>query len=173
MPIEIEERLAELAARLLAAEDELAIRNLITRYGLAADCGDAEAAVACHTEDARYTVSAPGAGRDDTEALEDLSLQGHQAIREMLSSAMHRSLLPNCAHTAGPVTVELNGNSARATGYSRLYRNPDDNLQLMRLAINEWTFARVNGHWLIASRESRVLGEDQAQQLLHRAAFTP
>lgn len=168
----VEDRLALLEKRLQLVEDELVIRNLMTRYGLAVDCGDVSAALSCHSEDAVYTVSAPNAGRDDGDPSEDLKLVGHSAIAEMLTSKMHQSLLPNCAHTVGPVCVELKEGVARSTGYSRLYRRYNDEFTLMRLAINEWHFRREAGSWLIVSRESRLLGEEQAQQLLKRSAFS-
>lgn len=173
MSMTVEQRLESLEKRLQLAEDELAIGNLMTRYGLAVDCGDVAAALACHSEDAVYTVSAPKAGRTDGEPAGDLKLLGHQAIADMLTSEMHQSLLPNCAHTVGPFCVEVTEDSARSTGYSRLYRREDDAFNLMRLAINEWRFKRQAGAWLIVSRESRLLGDDEAQQLLKRSAFNP
>lgn len=169
----IESRINALEARLEQVESELAIRNIIARYGLAVDCGDISAALACHTPDALYIVSAPRAGRDSEHNNEDLHLQGHAAIASMLSSDLHQSLLPNCAHTVGPLTVEIDiaKHSARATGYSRLYHRIEGNPSLMRLAVNEWKLENVDGRWLIAYRESRLMGEEQASRLLQQAAY--
>lgn len=147
-------------------EAELAIRNVINLYGLAADCGDIDTALACHTEDAVYVVSSPRAGRDN-EA-EDLELQGHDAIRDMLSSEMHQSLLPNCAHTVGPLVVNVNDTKAAVLGYSRVYNKKDDQPVLMRLAFNKWDMHVSSGRWKIARRESRVMGEDKAQEMLKK-----
>lgn len=173
----IESRLEELERRLSVAEAELAIRNLITRYSLAADCGDAEAAIACHTEQAVYTVSAPCAGRDKDEAAEhgseDLKLHGHKAIAEMLNSPLHQSLLPDCAHTVGPFCVEITANTAKAVGYSRLYRKQEEEFGLMRLSINEWSFEKQQGQWLISARESRLLGSEEAQKILKDSSPEP
>ena len=166
--------LPALAARLLHIEDELALRNLMVRYGLAVDCGDTATAVACHTADAVYVVSAPRSGREAASSdTADLSLEGVEAIGEMLDSPLHQSLLPCCAHTVGPVTLDIHGDEARATGYSRLYQVQGTGPQLQRLAINEWQFRRSNGQWRIARRESRRVGEEQAQALLRRAAWQP
>lgn len=104
--------------RITRVEAELAIRNVIARYGMAADCGDVEMALTCHTQDAIYVVSNPRAGREGQE--KDLELHGHTAISDMLNSDMHQSLLPDCAHTVGPLVVEIEGNTAKVTGYSRL-----------------------------------------------------
>ncbi|GAC13989.1 nuclear transport factor 2 family protein [Aliiglaciecola lipolytica] len=160
-----------LEQRLLKAEDELALRNLMVRYGLAVDCADIAAALACHTNDAVYIVSSPKLGRDDCDS-NDLKMEGHQAIADMLNSEMHQSLVPNCAHTVGPYTIEINGDTARATGYSRLYHRETDDFKLMRVSINEWQFVRHEKSWLISCRESRVVGESEAQTLLLNAAFS-
>lgn len=149
--------------RLDRVEAELAIRNVIARYGLAADCGDVETALVCHTEDALYVVSDPRAGRDGDAG--DLELKGHQAIADMLKSEMHQSLLPNCGHTVGPLVVNVDGETANVTGYSRVYHDQ----KLMRIAVNTWTMRNISGDWKIARRESRVVGEDKAQELLKSA----
>ena len=143
---------------------ENAIRNVIALYGLAADCGDVDTALACHTDDAVYVVSNPRAGRDGDAP--DLTLQGHAAIRDMLLSDMHQSLLPNCAHTVGPLVVKANGNAARALGYSRVYHQVDERPVLMRLAFNRWELRLEDESWKIGYRESRVMGEDAAQAML-------
>ncbi|MBN7795389.1 nuclear transport factor 2 family protein [Parahaliea mediterranea] len=163
-----------LAERVQYIEDELALRNLMVRYGLAVDCGDTATAVACHTGDAVYVVSAPRSGRDEADSgATDLTLKGAEAIGNMLDSPLHQSLLPCCAHTVGPVTLEISGDEARATGYSRLYNVKESTPHLQRLAINEWRFRRDSGQWRIARRESRLVGEDQAQALLRQAAWRP
>lgn len=145
-------------------KSELAIRNVIGLYGLAADCGDIDTALACHCEDAVYVVSAPRAGRDGDA--EDLHLTGHKAISNMLSSDMHQSLLPNCGHTVGPLVVKVDGETAEVLGYSRVYNKVDDKPVLMRLAFNKWDMRIDGGKWKIARRESRVMGEDKAQAML-------
>lgn len=153
--------------RLDLVEAELAIRNVIALYGMAADCGDVETALSCHSEDAVYVVSNPSAGREGDA--DDLELQGHKAIADMLNSDMHQSLLPNCAHTVGPLVVKVSGDTANVLGYSRVYNQRDGKPELMRLAFNSWQMRNENGEWKIARRESRVMGEDKAQELLKTA----
>ena len=90
----------------------------------------------------------------------------------------HQSLLPNCAHTIGPVVVRLFDGRAEATGYTRIYLRrekgqPDDHIQLFRLAYNRWELEKQrDGSWLIARRVSRVLGDAGAHELF-RAALAP
>jgi len=152
----------KLEDRIARIEAELAIRNVIARYGLAADCGDIETALACHTEDAVYVVSNPRSGRDGE--MGDLELKGHKAIANMLSSEMHQSLLPNCAHTVGPLVVDVKADTAYVTGYSRVYHKQ----KLMRLAVNHWTICKEGSLWKVARRESCVIGEEAAQKLLKK-----
>lgn len=156
--------MSEIENRLLRVEAELAIRNLINLYGLAADCGDIDTALHCHTEDAVYIVSNPNAGRGAASA--DLQLTGHKEIAAMLGSDMHQSLLPNCAHTTGPVTLSVDGDTAHAVGYSRLYHIKEGAPTLMRLAVNHWQFRHGSGGWKISWRTSRLVGETEAQKLL-------
>jgi len=153
--------------RLIKVEAELAIRNVIARYGLAADCGDVETALTCHTMDAVYLVSDPNSGRERRQAA-DLELRGHEAIKRMLTTERHQSLLPNCAHTVGPLVVDVDGKNARALGYSRVFNQVEKQPHLMRVAFNHWKMRREDGLWKISRRESRVMGEDAAQEMLKR-----
>lgn len=72
--------------RLKQMEAELAIRNVIARYGLAVDCGHVAAALQCHTKEAIYIVSDPNAGRvgEGRESGGDMEMKGHEAIADML-----------------------------------------------------------------------------------------
>ena len=94
-----------------------------------------------------------------------MELKDHQAISDLLNSDMHQSLLPDCAHTVGPLVVTIEGEKASVTGYSRVYHKQ----KLMRVAVNHWTMRIENGVWKIARRESRVVGEEAAQSLLKKA----
>ena len=116
LTMNIEQRLDALEKRLAQTEAELEIRNLIVRYCLAVDCGNTQAALRCHTLSATYVVSAPTSGREDNtllaDAAHDLKLVGHTDIAHMLDSPLHRSLLPNCAHTVGPIYVDVRDDQA-------------------------------------------------------------
>ena len=165
------DRLQLLQQRLQVLEDEAAIRNVIVRYGLAVDCGDAHTAMALHTEDCVYEVASPGSGRQDTEKHQEntLLLEGRTAIWEMVLGTGHQALLPDCAHTAGPVEVRVNGDSAEALGYSRLYVADGEQVKLLRLGFNRWQLRRGPAGWQIAWRSSRTIGSDGAQALLRDA----
>ena len=164
-------RISALERRVQAAEDELAIRNLIVRYGLAVDLGDAQAVADVFTPDAEFAV---GNASGDLRGA-DVVFRGRAQIMNDLVLGPHQALLPNCAHTIGPVVVRVDGDRAEATGYTRIYLRrakgePDDHFDLFRLAYNRWELARqTDGGWLIARRESRVLGDDGAHALFRAA----
>lgn len=163
-----EDRLQRLEERLLRLEDEAAVHRLIVRYGLAVDAGDAEAAMALFTEDTIYDVGAVKTGLED-EASKPLIMRGRAAVGEMVKSAAHQRLLPNSAHTIGPVVAEVDGDQARATGYTRIYHLESGDYRLFRIAVNHWQLRREDGIWLIHRRVSRVLGSDEVQSIMREA----
>jgi ketosteroid isomerase-like protein len=150
-----EDRLAALEARLQAVENELAITRVIVQYGFAVDTGDAKATSSLFTLDATFDV-------DDTFVME-----GRAAIEAMVNGDLHQSMLPNCAHTIGPVVVYSGGERAVAIGYSRIYRRADDRLTLFRIGCNRWELLRDSEGWKIDKRTTRVLGTEEAQAVLH------
>lgn len=151
------DRLANLERRVAALEDELAIHRLIVTYGFAVDTGDAAATGELFTEDTLYDV--------DTT----LVMHGRRGVEDMVRGPRHQSLLPNCAHTIGPAVVHVDGESAVATAYSRIYKRDGETIGLWRLSFNRFELERRDGHWRIARRTTRMLGHDEAHALFARA----
>ena len=151
----------ELVRRLRRVEDELAIHRLVVRYGFAADSGAADELAAMFTEDGVYEVD----GAYVTEG-RPLVLRGRAELRAMILGERHVALRPRCAHTIGPVAVEVDGDRARVVGYSRVYWGTGDDAQLHRLSANEWRCERVGEQWLIAYRRSVMVGSVEAQAVL-------
>jgi ketosteroid isomerase-like protein len=168
---DLEARISALERRLNAAEDELAIRNLIVRYGLAVDLGDVQGVAEVFTPDADFEI---GNASSDLRG-EDIVFRGREQIMKDLVLGPHQSLLPNCAHTIGPVIVRLFADRAEATGYTRIYLRrdkgqPEDHIHLFRLAYNRWELEKQrDGSWLISRRVSRVLGDAGAHDLFRAA----
>lgn len=155
--MDLEGRVEELVRRVQALEDELAIHRLIVRYGLAVDTGDAERAAELFTEDTVYDVDGP------------LRMEGREAVRAMVRGARHQAMLPNCAHQIGPAIVELDGDRAVATGYSRVYLRKNAGIEIYRVSFNRWELERRAGEWQIARRTTRLLGHDEARALFEPA----
>jgi hypothetical protein len=151
------DRLRALEARVQALEDELAVTRTIVAYGFAVDSGDGPATGALFTEDAEFDVDGGFVmrGRGEVEAM-------------VLDERGHQRLLPNCAHTLGPAVVHVDGDRATAVGYSRIYLRRDDGFDLFRIGCNQWELRRADTGWQIERRSTRVLGSEDAQQVLAR-----
>lgn len=154
-----EDRLHRLEKRLLAVEDELAIYKIIVAYGFAVDSGDADWTASLFAEDAVFDIDATTA-------------HGRRAIQDMVLGERHRALLPNCAHTVGPVTVVVDGDRATAHGYSRLYLRNGEQIDLWRLSFNRWLLERRSMGWQIVQRSTRLLGDEETASLI-ASARTP
>ena len=153
---DIERRLDELTHRVQALEDELAIHRLIVRYGLAVDIGDAERSAAVFTDDGVYDV--------------DIGvMHGREAVRAMVQGARHQAMVGSCAHQIGPAVVEVAGDHAVATGYSRVYLRTPAGTHIYRVSLNRWELVKRDGAWLIARRATRVLGHEEAQTIFRTA----
>lgn len=151
------ERLVALERRVQALEDELAVTRLVTRYGPAADTGDADAAAGLWTETGVYDAEGPG------------RLAGRAAIAGMLRGTAHQSMVPGCAHVNGPSVVHLAGDEAVVVGYSRVYRTDADGPRLMRLAANRWELVRTPEGWRAERRVNRRLGSAESLEVLRGA----
>ena len=148
----LQQCLDDLTRRVTALEDELAIHRLIVRYGLAVDVGDAGGAANVFTPDAVYDV--------------DIGvMQGREGVRDMVLGPRHQTMVGSCAHQIGPAVVEVDGDRAVATGYSRVYLREDDGIDIYRVSFNRWELERRTGRWLIARRVTRLLGHAEARQL--------
>jgi uncharacterized protein (TIGR02246 family) len=150
---EVERTVAELTRRVQALEDQLAIHNVIVRYGLAADAGDADGAAAVFTDDGVYDVDV---GRMD----------GRPAVRALIDGERHQTMVGRCAHQMGPFVIALEGDRAVATGYSRVYLHAPEATRVYRVSFNRWLLARRGDQWLIERRVTRVLGHEEALSVL-------
>ena len=156
---DLHDTVAALARRVQALEDELAIHRLIVRYGLAVDVGDADGAADVFTEDGVYDV--------------DVGLmRGRYAVAAMVRGERHLSMVGRCAHQIGPAVVEVDGDRAVATGYSRVYLRGDEGFGIHRVSLNRWELERRAGEWRIARRTTRLLGHAEAQALFRTALQT-
>jgi uncharacterized protein (TIGR02246 family) len=155
---DLRQQVADLARRVRALEDELAIHRQIVRYGFAVDRGDADAAAGLFTEDTVYDVDGP------------LRMEGRDGVRAMVRGPRHQAMLPRCAHQIGPAVVEVDGDRATARGYSRVYVRRDGGIEIYRVSFNRWELERRDGEWLVARRTTRLLGHAEAQGLFAAAA---
>jgi uncharacterized protein (TIGR02246 family) len=145
---------AALAERVARLEDELAIHQVIVRYGLAVDVGDATQAAGVFTPDGVYDVDV---GR----------MAGRDAVAAMIGGTRHQAMVGHCAHQMGPFVVDrLDASRAVATGYSRVYLHGDAGTHVYRVSFNRWELEKRDGAWLVAHRTTRVLGHAEARLVL-------
>ncbi len=155
---DLEPLVEQLAARLQAVEDELAITRLLTSYGFAVDGDDADACAALYAPDALVTI-------DDA-----VRLEGRDEIRTIVTSDAHQAILPGCAHVMGPFAVEVSGNTATATGYATVYVAGDEGRLVWRQSLSRWTLQRRREGWRVQRRESWGIGHEQAQAIAREGA---
>lgn len=144
--------------RLRRVEDELEIVRLVSAYGPAVDCGDGWRAASLWTEDGVY----------DTDAG---VWHGRGAIAAMVAGEGHHGLLAEgVAHVLGVPHIQLEGDRAAATCYSRVFRRTADGFTPWRVAANRWELVRTEEGWRAARRTTRMIdGSAPARELLARA----
>ena len=162
---ELEQVVADLTARLERVEVERDITRLLTLYGFAVDVGDADATAGLYTED---TVIDLGPTSE---------FRGAAGARKLVLDERHQAIVGRCAHTVGPliVDVDVDGDHASAAGYVRVYVSDPDtgDPQLWRISYTRFELARAGTSWRIAARTSRTVGVDDAVQLLRPSLRPP
>ncbi len=145
-----------LEQRLRALEDREAIRSLIANYGPLADCGAADDLAALWSEHGCYGV----AGFADAS--------GRPEIAGLIEGAYHQQLIADgCAHLLGPVAIDLAGDTATARGHSVVLHWTGAAFEVLRVAANRWTLARIEGRWQVTRRDNALLqGDAAARELL-------
>lgn len=148
-------RFAALEQRVRMLEDQMDIYRLISSYGPAVDTGSGEAAAALWDDEGSYEF--------DTSRLD-----GPAGIAEMVRSDGHQALIQQgCAHILAMPVVRVDGDTARATGYSRVYRHTADGYEVWRVSANHWELKRTTDGWKVIRRVNRTIdGAPEARQIL-------
>lgn len=156
---DISERLARLESRLREVEDRQAILELLNRYGLIVDSGEAGPAVALWVDGGTYTYSggrvrAPGGMT---------ALYDNDGWRDIVASGVsHLHSLP---------VISLDGDTATAVGYTYVVVPDAGRWTVARAAINTWTLARTADGWRIAERTNvAVDGSAESHATIARGA---
>jgi hypothetical protein len=148
----VEDRLAQMEARLQRLEDQEKIRRCLARYGYNADLGRSEEYLALWSEDGLYDLDAG-------------PLRGEPALREMITSPTghHKSAIENRSmHAVGNLFIEIEGDTAFAEGYSIVWvRGADGKHAPHTAGYNHWDFRRKGDGWLMTRRLRREVGGPQ------------
>lgn len=163
--MDVEARLAALEARLRAAEDHLAIVNLINAYGPLADSGSADEAAALWTPGGGYVFSDPAGGGD-------LRAEAPAEIAQMLGSPANLAMVhEGSAHLTATPVVTMAADEAEAIGYTFVIRRADDGWFVFRAAINRWHLRRTSAGWRIVERLNRTLDGGEASLAIMRGVI--
>lgn len=160
----IEERLAALEARCLAAEDHLAILNLLNSYGPLVDSATAREAGELWVKGGGYNFGLNGGGTKRLEAPDEIAaMYGWDGHMELVRTG--------CAHLTGTPKITVDGDEAQAVGYSFVVLREDERWYLWRAAVNHWTLRRTNEGWRIVERFNRTLdGSPESHETMRKVA---
>lgn len=158
----IEERLDALEKRCRAAEDHLAIQNLIFSYGPLVDSGSAQEAAALWIEGGGYNYSGGSANGTRKQAPEDLVAmyegEGHMGL-----------VTTGVSHLNAPAVIRVDGDAATAMCYSFVILREGERWFVWRAAINEFQCVRTAAGWRIAERLNRTLtGTEESHALMRK-----
>lgn len=151
-------RMERLEERLALVEDHLAIQRLINSWGPAVDTGDSEAAAALFAEDGILES--------------DMSyLIGPAAVAAMVLGEGHQALIHDgSAHVPATPVIAIDGDTATATGYTRVYHHTPEGYEVWRVSANRWEFRRTEQGWRVTRRTTQVVdGGQKAAEILRRA----
>ena len=137
----------ELLARLRRLEDESEIQRVVMSYGPAADAALAHFAGQLWLEDGEYDW-------DDGEEPH----RGNTGVEAMLRGDRHLGLVrQGVAHFAGPLLIDVDGDSATVLNYSLIMRREGDRHYLWRVSAVRWDLARDRSRWRVRRRTNRLL----------------
>lgn len=146
----LEQRLEAMEARLRAAEDHLAILNLLNTYGPLVDSATGGPAGDLWVDGGGYSFTLPEGG--------DKRLVAPDEIAGMYSWEGHLDLVrTGCAHLTGTPKITVSGDEAQAVGYSVVILREGERWFLWRAAVNHWTLRRTEAGWRIVERFNRAL----------------
>lgn len=160
---DLETMVRELADRVKLLEDRQELHRIINSYGPGMDTGEGKSLGALWAEDGVYDY---GVTTDENRVAE-----GPAGLAAMTASAFQLEMNDEgCAHIMSMPVIWVNGDTARATGYSRVYRHSKDGFYVWRLSANHWEFVRTPDGWRVARRTNRLLdGNPVARELLVKA----
>lgn len=160
---DLAQKVERLERRLAEAEARLAVQQVITTYGLAADTNDIPAMMALWTDDCVIEID----GR--------VIAQGREQSRRIIESEVHQSIQPYSAHVMGPFRIDVtDAGHAVATGYQTVYVRKGQTAQgrsrVWRQSFGRWELRRRTGNfgdrWEIARRQSRAVSHPGVRELV-------
>lgn len=154
---DIDARLEALERRVREHDDFIAICQIVSAYGPCVDSLAADAAADLWT----------GTGTYDTIRV----ATGHDAIAGLFKGPPHTDIVAKgSAHVMALPHVQIDGDTAVATGYSTVFVHEGGEYTPWRVSANRWELVRTADGWKVQNRLNRVLnGDEAARHILHGA----
>jgi hypothetical protein len=151
------DRLTALEARLATLEAKEEIRELFSRYGFAADTGDAKGWSEIWAENAVYERgSTRMSGRaaffrsiEDPDGAHKREIEGKGSV-----------------HTTGPLMIHVAGTKAWAEGPALVWTRSGRGYDIYTLSYNHWDLQKNAGRWEIVRRIGRPVAPGVASDVL-------
>jgi hypothetical protein len=140
---DLEARVADLEARLRAAEDRAEILEVIARYGPAVDSVNGEAVRALFADDGTYELE----GWSFTHETMDQTVETDLHVRYVAAGSAHIMSFPR---------ITIDGDRAVALNYSCVFIAEGDRFVVDRTAANRWDFTRTPDGWKVRRRVNRL-----------------
>lgn len=131
------------ADRIQMLADKLEIQEVLARYAISADTGDADGFASLFTEDAAWTWEGIG-----------LRLRGREQLRT-LGKAVYQHTR-GAQHAVSNVVIDVSGDRARSICQVSVFLSKPEMIHTVMLGYYEDTFARAGGRWLISDRRVRA-----------------
>ena len=157
MTDDLHEEIQRLKRRIEDLENESQIQAVLNSYGPAVDSNDPEKTSRIYAEDC--TVDIDGAW----------FAHGREETKNIVTSDVHQSILPNCAHIMGPYVIRIDGNSAIASGYATIFVRNDGEVNIWRQSYQCWELVKRDDRWQVLKRVSRSTGREDGHALLQAA----
>lgn len=144
-----------LEERLQKIEDYIAIMQLISAYGPAADATHWELIKEIWAEDCVYEIGGLGI------------YAGHEGLRQAFYGEFHQGLMQSgSGHVSSMPHLVIDGDRATATHHGTLYKQIDGAFPVIRLIASRWELERREAGWVVTRRTNELLQENPAARAL-------
>ncbi len=139
-------------------EDKEAIRDVLVRYAFNADLHRTENFLKLWTDDLTFDADVTG---------QVVVVKGKDALRERHSDRDRLSeTLPVRAHLQVDYHIEVDGDTAVATGYQLMPQRWECGFAIWTSSMRRFRLQRIDGRWLINEAISRLIGGPECQTLV-------
>ena len=150
-----------LASRLQRLEDERCILQLIDLHGMLSDAGPAEGFAELYVEDCLVDL-----GEILVSGTRTIIAGRRRLLEQVYLEPGHRAAEGRTQHfRAGPQIVQIDQDVAAAVTYAMTMFLVDGIPKQVVSGFNFWSMSRRDGHWRIAQRVHRRLGDSDVPAL--------